>query len=242
MGIHAKQFTVDISPDSQEFMAQVAERKAAQAAEKAREMLDEAGFQECKIVASNALDEYIIRDLVRQGARIDSFGVGERLITSRSEPVFGGVYKLSAIEDDEGTIIPKIKISENAAKITTPHFKKVYRIFSKDTGKAEADLICLHDEEIDFSQPLELFDPNATWKRKIFTDIEAKELLVPIFQNGELVYEIPDLQSSRAYCQRQVDALWDEVKRFENPHNYYVDLSQKLFDIKQDLLNRHEGV
>jgi nicotinate phosphoribosyltransferase len=210
--------------------------------QRARQMLDDAGLTECKIVASNALDEYIIRDLVRQGARIDSFGVGERLITSRSEPVFGGVYKLSAIEDDEGTIIPKIKISENAAKITTPHFKKVYRIFSKDTGKAEADLICLHDEEIDFSQPLELFDPNATWKRKIFTDIEAKELLVPIFQNGELVYEIPDLQSSRAYCQRQVDALWDEVKRFENPHNYYVDLSQKLFDIKQDLLNRHEGV
>ena len=210
--------------------------------QRARHMLDEAGLTECKIVASNALDEYIIRDLVRQGARIDSFGVGERLITSRSEPVFGGVYKLSAIEDSQGTIIPKIKISENAAKITTPHFKKVYRIFSKDTGKAEADLICVHDEEIDFTKPLELFDPNATWKRKVFTDIEAKELLVPIFRNGELVYEIPDLQSSRAYCQRQVDALWDEVKRFENPHNYYVDLSQKLFDIKQDLLNRHEGM
>ena len=210
--------------------------------QRARHMLDEAGLTECKIVASNALDEYIIRDLVRQGARIDSFGVGERLITSRSEPVFGGVYKLSAIEDSQGTIIPKIKISENAAKITTPHFKKVYRIFSKDTGKAEADLICVHDEEIDFTKPLELFDPNATWKRKVFTGIEAKELLVPIFQNGELVYEIPDLQSSRAYCQRQVDSLWDEVKRFENPHNYYVDLSQKLFDIKQDLLNRHEGM
>ena len=210
--------------------------------QRARHMLDEAGLTECKIVASNALDEYIIRDLVRQGARIDSFGVGERLITSRSEPVFGGVYKLSAIEDSQGTIIPKIKISENAAKITTPHFKKVYRIFSKDTGKAEADLICVHDEEIDFTKPLELFDPNATWKRKVFTDIEAKELLVPIFRNGELVYEIPDLQSSRAYCQRQGDSLWDEVKRFENPHNYYVDLSQKLFDIKQDLLNRHEGM
>jgi len=208
--------------------------------QRARQMLDEAGLTECKIVASNALDEYIIRDLVRQGARIDSFGVGERLITSRSEPVFGGVYKLSAIEGDDGTIIPKIKISENPAKITTPHFKKVYRIFSKDTGKAEADLICVHDEEIDFTKPLELFDPNATWKRKTFTDIEARELLVPVFQNGQLVYEVPDLQASRAYCQRQVDALWDEVKRFENPHNYYVDLSQKLFDIKQDLLNRHE--
>lgn len=208
--------------------------------QKARQMLDEAGFTQCKIVASNALDEYIIRDLVRQGARIDSFGVGERLITSRSEPVFGGVYKLAAIEDDAGNIIPKIKVSENAAKITTPHFKKVYRIFSRDTGKAEADLVCLHDEEFDFSQPLSLFDPNSTWKRKVFTDIEAVELLAPIFQNGELVYQTPDLQASRAYCRRQVDALWDEVKRFENPHNYYVDLSQKLWDTKQALLNRHD--
>ena len=166
--------------------------------------------------------------------------MGERLITSRSEPVFGGVYKLVAIEDDEGNIIPKIKISENAAKITTPHFKKVYRIFSRDTGKAEADLICLRDEEIDFTQPLELFDPSATWKRKVYTNIEAKELLVPIFLNGKRVYEVPELQVSRAYCQRQVDALWDEVKRFENPHNYYVDLSQKLWDIKQSLLNSHD--
>ena len=207
---------------------------------KAREMLDAAGLTDCKIIASNALDEYIIRDLVRQGARIDSFGVGERLITSRSEPVFGGVYKLAAIEDEAGTIIPKIKISENAAKITTPHFKKIYRIFSKATGKAEADLICVHDEKIDFSQPLELFDPDATWKRKVFTNIEAKELMVPIFQGGKLVYQVPDLQASRAYCQRQVDSLWDEVKRFENPHNYYVDLSQKLWDIKQSLLTSHE--
>ena len=207
---------------------------------KARGMLDEAGLTGCKIIASNALDEYIIRDLVRQGARIDSFGVGERLITSRSEPVFGGVYKLVAIEDDQGNIIPKIKISENAAKITTPHFKKIYRIFSKATGKAEADLICLHDEEIDFEQPLELFDPDATWKRKVYTNIEAKELMVPIFQQGKLVYQVPDLQASRAYCQRQVDSLWDEVKRFENPHNYYVDLSQKLWDIKQSLLISHE--
>ena len=207
---------------------------------KAREMLDEAGLTDCKIIASNALDEYIIRDLVRQGARIDSFGVGERLITSRSEPVFGGVYKLAAIEDETGNIIPKIKISENSAKITTPHFKKIYRIFCKATGKAEADLICVHDEEIDFTQPLELFDPDATWKRKVFTNIEAKELMVPIFRNGKLVYQVPDLQASRAYCQRQVDSLWDEVKRFENPHNYYVDLSQKLWDIKQSLLTSHE--
>ena len=150
------------------------------------------------------------------------------------------MYKLSAIEDDQGHILPKIKISENPAKITTPHFKKVYRIFSRDTGKAEADLICVHDEEIDFTHPLELFDPAATWKRKVYTNIEARELLVPIFRGGELVYQVPELQTSRAYCQRQVDALWDEVKRFENPHNYYVDLSQKLWDIKQSLLTSHE--
>ncbi|MBQ8800815.1 MAG: nicotinate phosphoribosyltransferase, partial [Clostridium sp.] len=207
--------------------------------QKARQMLDEAGLTECKIVASNALDEYIIRDLVRQGARIDSFGVGERLITSRSAPVFGGVYKLVAIEDAEGTIIPKIKISENPAKITTPHFKKVYRIFSKATGKAEADLLCHSKEKIDFTKPLELFDPDATWKRKTFEDYEARELLAPIFYNGHLVYRVPDIQATRAYCQRQVDALWDEVKRFENPHNYYVDLSQELWDIKQGLLKSH---
>ena len=207
---------------------------------KTREMLDAAGMTSCKILASNALDEYIIRDLIRQGAQIDSFGVGERLITSRSEPVFGGVYKMVAIEADDGTLIPKIKISENAAKITTPHFKKVYRIFSNDTGKAEADIITLHDEKIDFSKPLELFDPQATWKRKTFTNIEARELLVPIFEGGKLVYEVPDLQHSRAYCTRQVDALWDEVKRFENPHNYYVDLSQKLWDMKQSLLSGYD--
>jgi nicotinate phosphoribosyltransferase len=208
--------------------------------QKARQMLDEAGLTQCKIVASNALDEYIIRDLVRQGARIDSFGVGERLITSRSEPVFGGVHKLSAIEDDNGAIIPKIKISENPAKITTPHFKKVYRIFSKETGKAEADLVCLHDEHFDFDQPLELFDPDATWKRKVFGDIQAVELMVPVFRRGELVYQVPELHLRRAHCRRQVDALWDEVKRFENPHNYYVDLSQKLWEMKRSLLDRHE--
>ena len=207
--------------------------------QKARQMLDEAGLTDCKIVASNSLDEYIIRDLVRQGARIDSFGVGERLITSRSEPVFGGVYKLAAIEDEKGNIIPKIKISENAAKITTPHFKKVYRIFSKDSGKAEADLICLHDETVDETKPLELFDPDATWKRKTYENFEARELLVQVFKGGKLVYDLPDLNASRAYCQRQVDALWDEVKRFENPHNYYVDLSQKLWDVKNTLLNSH---
>lgn len=205
---------------------------------KARKMLDAAGLTQCKIVASNALDEYIIRDLLLQGAQIDSFGVGERLITSKSEPVFGGVYKLAAVEDAQGTIIPKIKISENPAKITNPHFKKVYRLFEKESDKAFADLITLHDETVDESQPLELFDPDATWKRKTFTDFTARELLVPIFRDGVRVYDAPPIEEVRAYCAAQIDLLWDEVKRFENPHNYYVDLSQKLWDVKQSLLKR----
>ena len=205
---------------------------------KARKMLDAAGLPQCKIVASNSLDEYIIRDLLLQGAQIDSFGVGERLITSKSEPVFGGVYKLSAIEDTDGAIIPKIKISENPAKITNPHFKKVYRLFENETGKAFADLICVHDEVIDFTKPLELFDPEATWKRKTFSDFTARELLVPIFRQGKLVYQQPTIEEMRSWCAGQVDLLWDEVKRFENPHNYYVDLRQKLWDIKQKLLEK----
>ena len=207
---------------------------------KARKMLDEAGLPQCKIVASNSLDEYIIRDLLQQGACIDSFGVGERLITSKSEPVFGGVYKLSAVERPDGSILPKIKISENPAKITNPHFKKVYRLFENDTGKAIADLICVHDEVVDPSQPLELFDPEATWKRKTITDFTVRELLVPIFQGGRLVYRKPSIKEMRAWCAGQIDTLWDEVKRFENPHNYYVDLSQKLWDIKQQLLKQRE--
>ena len=202
----------------------------------ARMMLDNAGLPGIKIVASNSLDEYIIRDLVRQGARIDSFGVGERLITSRSEPVFGGVYKLAAIEEEDGSITPKIKISENAAKVTLPHFKRVYRLFSNATGKAIADYICVHDERPDFTQPLELFDPEATWKRKTVSDFTARPLLVPIFEGGKLVYQIPAIQESRAHCLREVDNLWDEVKRFEFPHNYYVDLSQKLWDVRAELL------
>ena len=204
--------------------------------EQARKMLDEAGWTECTITCSNSLDEHLIRELLRQGACIDSFGVGERLITSKSEPVFGGVYKLAAVEDGAGNIIPKIKISENAAKITNPHFKKVYRLFENDTGKAFADLITLHDEVVEESQPLELFDPDATWKRKTFTDFTAKELLVPVFQRGRRVYRSPSILEMRTYCAAQIDLLWDEVKRFENPHNYYVDLSQKLWDIKQQLL------
>ena len=205
---------------------------------KARAMLDEAGMTECKITASNSLDEYIIRDVIHQGATLDSFGVGERLITSESDPVFGGVYKLVAVEDDKGNVIPKIKISENPSKITTPHFKKVYRIYCKDMLKAEADLICVYDEVIDTGKPLTIFDPDYTWKRKTFENFTIKELLVPVFKNGECVYDRPSIEEIRAYCAKQIDEQWDEVKRFENPHNYYVDLSQKLWDIKYRMLNR----
>lgn len=202
---------------------------------KARKMLDEAGYTECKIVVSNSLDEIIIRDLMLQGARIDSFGVGERLITAKSNPVFGGVYKLVAVEKD-GAVIPKIKISENPEKITNPHFKKVYRIFDNETGTAVADQLCVYDEVIDEKEPLELFDPVQVWKTKTVTNYTAKELLVPIFKDGECVYECPSIHEIRDYCKAQIMTLWDEVKRFENPHRYYVDLSRKLWDIKQGLL------
>ncbi|MDD4774600.1 MAG: nicotinate phosphoribosyltransferase [Eubacteriales bacterium] len=206
---------------------------------KARAMLDEAGMTQCKIVASNSLDEYIIRDILNQGAAVDAFGVGERLVTSQSSPVFGGVYKLAAVQDKDGDIIPKIKISENTTKITNPHFKKVYRLYQKETGKAEADLICVYDETIDDTQPLTIFDPDYTWKRKTLTNFTAKELQIPIFINGKLVYDLPSTEEIRNYCSEQVDLQWDEVKRFENPHNYYVDLSQKLWDIKNSMLSQN---
>ena len=206
---------------------------------KARQMLDEAGWESCKITVSNSLDEYLIRDLWLQDAKIDAFGVGERMITAKSEPVFGGVYKLVAVEDDDGEIIPKIKISENVGKITTPHFKKLYRFYGRDTGKAIADYLCVYDETVDDSGNLEIFDPEATWKRKEVYHFEARELLVQIYKNGKLVYKRPSMEELRAYCASQVDTLWDEVKRFDNPHRYYVDLSQKLYDIKQSLLNRN---
>ena len=204
----------------------------------ARKMLDAAGWESCTITVSNSLDEMLIRDLLLQGAKVDSFGVGERLITARSEPVFGGVYKLAAVEHPDGTIEPKIKISENVTKITTPHFKKVYRLFDNESGKAFADLITLHDERVEEGKPLELFDPDATWKRSVFTNFTAKELLVPVFRAGKRVYNSPPIAEMRAYCAGQIDLLWDEVKRFENPLNYYVDLSQKLWDIKQSLLKQ----
>ncbi len=206
----------------------------------ARKMLDAAGYPDCKIIASNSLDEHIISGLLEQGARVDAFGVGERLITAQSEPVFGGVYKLAATEEN-GVITPKIKISENVVKITNPHYKKVYRIFDNKTGKAEADLICVYDEKIDSTKPLTLFDPDFTWKRKTVTDFTAKELQVPVFVGGKRVYDSPDINAIRKYCQEQLSTMWESVLRFENPHTYYVDLSQKLWDIKHELLNRSGG-
>ena len=202
----------------------------------ARKMLDEAGWTDCKISVSNSLDEYIIRDILRQGAQIDMFGVGERLITAKSEPVFGGVYKLAAIEEPDGTVVPKIKISENVEKITNPHHKKLYRFYAKDTGKAIADYLTVYDEVVDDSVDLTIFDPDATWKTKRVYNFTARELQVPVFKDGKLVYKLPSLEEIRAYCLAQVDTLWDEVKRFDNPQTYFVDLSQKLWDIKYSLL------
>ena len=203
---------------------------------KIRKMLNDAGLTECRIVVSNSMDEYIIRELIRQGAEIDAFGVGERLITAKSDPVFGGVYKVCAIENEDGTIIPKIKISENVGKITTPHFKKIYRLRGRDTGKAEADLICVYDETVDDTQPIEIFDPEHTWKRKVLENFTATELLVPVFKNGEQVYKLPALIEIREHCKDEIEGMWDEVRRFTNPHNYYVDLSEKLWQIKHDMI------
>ena len=204
---------------------------------KARKMLDEAGLTECTITASNALDENLIRDLMMQGACVDTFGVGERLITSARSPVFDGVYKLVAVEDESGEIVPKIKVSENTAKITNPHFKKLYRYYDRESGKALADELCVYDETVNDSLPHTIFDPNATWKTKTLTDFTARELLVPVFKNGECVYECPEIGEIASYCREQTDLLWDEVKRFENPHTYYVDLSRKLYEIKNILLS-----
>ena len=202
---------------------------------KIRKKLIEEGLPECKIVVSNSLDEHIIRDIINQGAEIDGFGVGERLITAKSNPVFGGVYKLVAMEKG-GEIIPKIKVSENPEKITNPHFKKVYRIYDNESNEAVADLLCIHDEILDEKEPIEIFHPQHTWKRKTLTNYHLRELLVPIFINGECVYESPSTEEIREYCKDQIAHLWDEVKRFENPHIYYVDLSQRLWDLKQKML------
>lgn len=207
---------------------------------KVRVMLDEAGFEDCKICASNSLDEYIIRDMLIQGAKVDSFGVGERLITSSSEPVFGGVYKLAAVEKEDGTMVPKIKISENVSKITTPCFKNVWRLFDNETDKAIADVITMHEEVIDATKPYTIFDPEHTWKRKTVENFRAVPLLTQIFRDGECIHTPRALNAVRAYCAAQVDTLWEEVTRFENPHTYYVDLSQPLWEEKNRLLSERK--
>ena len=203
--------------------------------QKARKMLDDAGWSDIKIVASNSLDEYIIRDLLTQGAKVDIFGVGERLITSKSYPVFGGVYKLAAVEED-CKIIPKIKVSENPAKITTPYFKKVYRLFSNENNMAIADVLTTYDEEIDESGEYEIFDPVHTWKRKKIRNFTAKLLQTQIFKNGKPCYESPNIRKIQQYSAAELAKIWDETKRFENPQEYYVDLSQQLWDIKNQLI------
>ena len=209
--------------------------------QEARRMLDEAGWPECQISVSNSLDERLIQNLFLQGAQIDMFGVGERMITAKSEPVFGGVYKLTAVENENGEIIPKIKCSENVEKITIPHFKKVYRLYNRDNGKAIADYMTVYDETVNENEPLMLFDPYATWKTKNVCNFEARELLVPVFLKGKRVYQSPSLKEIQSYCKQQVDTLWDEIKRFDNPQTYYVDLSQKLWDIQQELLRKNRN-
>lgn len=203
---------------------------------KIRKMLDDAGFEDCKICASNSLDEYIIRDMITQGARVDIFGVGERLITSSSEPVFGGVYKLAAVEN-EGHIQPKIKISENVSKITTPCFKALWRLFDSETDKAIADVITLNNETIDDSKPYTIFDPEHIWKRKTLENFRAVPLMTQLFDKGKCIYTPRALNAIRSYCEAQVNTLWDEVTRLENPHAYYVDLSKPLWDEKNRLLS-----
>ncbi len=209
---------------------------------KVRKILDDAGYEDVGIVASNSLDEYIIRDMLVQGAKVNSFGVGERMITSKSEPVFGGVYKLVSVYDEDGKEIPKIKLSENVSKITIPCFKDLYRLYSKETGKAIADVVTTKGERINENEPYEIFHPQFTWKRKTVTDFEAKRLLVKIYDNGKLVYKCPDVKEIRKYCQEQVETLWEEVKRFENPHTYYVDLSKKLWKIRDKMLKKYNNI
>ncbi len=208
---------------------------------RARKMLDEAGFPDCDIMASNSLDEYLISDMVSQGAKVDCFIAGERLITSASSPLFSGVYKLCAIEKD-GKIIPKINLSENVSKITIPSSKMLYRLFDMNSGKAIADVLTLEGETVDDSKHYTLFDPDYTWKRKDVENFVARPLLVPVFSKGECVYNEPSLESIREYCAEQIDTLWDEVKRFENPHKYYVDLSKELWRVRASLIEEYKGV
>lgn len=204
----------------------------------ARKMLDEAGHEDCKIVVSNSLDEYIIQDIIMEGACIDSFGVGERLITAKSEPVFGGVYKLSALEKD-GVMIPKIKISENVEKITNPGFKTVYRLFDRDTHKAIADVITLAGEAIPQGDDYEIFDPRAVWKRKKLNNFYVRNLRVQVFEKGNCIYQSPSIDEIRDYCRQQTATLWEETLRLENPQTYYVDLSKELWEMKHQLIEEH---
>ena len=206
----------------------------------ARKMLDEAGFPEATICASNDLDEFLLHDLKMQGAAIDSWGVGTNLITSKDCPSFGGVYKLAAIQNEEGQFVPKIKISENTEKITNPGNKTIYRIYEKASGKIKADLICFADEVIDPKQDLLLFDPMDTWKKTKLAGgtYTVREILLPIFKNGECLYKSPTLKEIAAYCREEKDTLWDETKRLFYPHRVYVDLSQKLYAVKQSLLDQ----
>ena len=206
--------------------------------QESRRMLDEAGLQDCQITISNSLDEYIIREVLIEGAKVDAFGVGERLITAKSEPVFGGVYKLAGLEVD-GEIIPKIKISENVEKITNPGFKTLYRLFDKENGKVMADIMTLDGEVIPEDEEYEIFDPNAIWKKKKLKNFTAKNLRVQIFKEGKLVYNNPTVDEIKEYCKAQVNTLWPQMLRFENPQTYYVDLSQNLYDVKQLLINEH---
>ncbi|MCI8553885.1 MAG: nicotinate phosphoribosyltransferase [Clostridiales bacterium] len=208
---------------------------------KARKMLDDAGYPDCKITASNSLDEYIIRDMIIQGACVDNFGVGERLITAASDPVFGGVYKLAAVEK-EGRIVPRIKVSENVTKITNPCFKKLWRLFDRDSGKAIGDVLTLHNESINDSIPYTIFDPDHIWKRKTLENFTAVPLQKQLFRAGECVYSSPHIKEIRSFCSQQVGTMWDEVLRFEHPHRYYVDLSQALWDEKQRLLSEYSMI
>jgi len=201
---------------------------------KARQMLDDAGLENCTITVSNSLDERLIKDLLAQGAPIDIFGVGERLITAKSDPVFGSVYKLAAIERD-GEIIPKIKVSENIEKITTPHFKTIYRVVDEQ-GRFEADLIALHHETFDTSKPLTIFDPINTWKKKTFETYDLIKMHEKIFENGKLIYDRPSVEDIRSHANDQLNALWPEVRRFDFPHKYYVDLSEELWTVKNQML------
>ena len=228
-GIHPKSYGIRLDSGDLAYLSK-----------KARKMLDEAGFPDASICASNDLDEYLLHDLKAQGAAINSWGVGTHLITSKDCPSFGGVYKLSAIKNENGEFIPKIKISENTEKITNPGNKTIYRVYEKETGKIKADLICFADETFDESQDLLLFDPLETWKKTKLAGgtYTMREMLVPIFKNGECIYTSPSVTEIAEYCKQEKDSLWDETKRLFYPHRVYVDLSQRLYDVKKALLDQ----